>query len=211
MAINALRNSQTISTETKGSISDVRISYPPELVAGFRSLFGAGKTYDFMLHTSSTQAATGGGVIAGYAAWTPSAFAEWSALAALFDETRLVSAAISWTTSFGPTSTAIICQIVLAPDFVVSGSASTFTPITRLAHSREFAIHTPGPGGASTLHAKVRVPRGRVYAIITSPTSSTVDCGWNGQWSFASNIVTTPSINYAFLVLRNIGRFRCRA
>jgi len=212
-AICALLNSQIVSTtEEKGSITAVRYTYPPSLLTAFRGLFSAQSGYKFMLHSSSTQASIGGGVFLGYLAWTPSAFSEWSALSALFDECKLLSSHVTWTTAFGPTSTAIICQVSLAPDFITNGSSpSGFTAVDRLAGSTEFAVHTPGAGGASTLRRRAVVPKSRVYASTASPTSSTVDCGCNGQWSFASNIVTTASINIAFVVLRNVIRFRCRA
>jgi len=165
-----------------------------------------------MLHNSSTQASVGGGVFLGYLAWGPSSFNEWTALSALFDETRLLTSYCTWTTAFGPTSSAIIVQVCLAPDFVTNGSApSGFTAVNRLAESEEFAVHTPGPNGSSTLHKLAHVPSRRIYAPTSAPTSSTIDCGWNGQFSFASNIVTTASINIAFVTLRNIARFRCRA
>lgn len=213
MAINALRNSQVVVTEEKGARCEVRTSYPSELLLAFRAMFGAGKVYRFMLHSSNTLASSAGGVVGANFAWSPalSSFGEWTALAALFDEVRLNSSHLTWTTAFGPTSTAIIAQISLAPDFVNNGVTSTFTPITRLAQSIEFSIDKPGPAGASTLHRSARVPRGRLWAMTASTTSTTSDIGCNGQWSWASNIVTTVSINYAFIVVRNIVSLRCRA
>jgi hypothetical protein len=212
MALDALQNNATSLTETKGTTSAVRISYPPALLDAFRSLFRAGRTYDFMLHYNTTIASVGGGVLQGYLAWNAtSGYGEWTALAALFDEVKLMSSHLSWTTAFGPTSTAIVVQISLAPDFATNGVTPSFTPVTRLAESIEFSIDKPGVAGASTRLKTARCPPGRLYASTASPISSTLDCGCNGQWSFASNIVTTASINIAFAVMRNVMRFRCRA
>jgi len=211
MAVNALRNSQIVRTETKGLTSDVQVSYPVELLAAFRSLFGAGRGYDFQLHLSGTQASTGGGVVQGYHATTLSAFAEGSALAALFDECRSLRSMLTWTTAFGQTSSAIAVQIALAFDMISTGATTTFTPILRLAGSTEFAIGVPGRGGSYTGHHSRSITRGRLYGMTASPYSSTADVGMNGAWVWASNIVTTVSINYAFTTLRAIVRFRCRA
>jgi len=211
MAITALQGAKIITTETKGALAEVRFSYPPELLQALRGMFGAGRVYSFQLTASSTQAASGGGVISGYFSWDSGNYSEWSALSALFDECRLRSSRLLWSTSYGPTSSAIIVQIALAPNFRLSGTSQTFTPVIRLAESTEFTIDKPGRYGESTLRKSVRMPRGRLWAFTTSTTSSTLDCGLNGQWSFASNIVTTPSINIAFLVQKNVVQFRCRA
>lgn len=211
MAITALQSARVVTTETKGALSEVRFSYPPELLNALKGAFRAGRCYSFQLTASSTQAASGGGVVGGFLSWEAAAYSEWSALSALFDECRLRSSRLTWSTSFGPTSTAIVCQIALAPNFRLLGSTQTFTPVARLAESVEFTIDRPGRYGESTLRKSCRVPRGRLWAYTSSPTSSTLDCGLNGQWSFASNIVTTPSINIAFTVMKNVVQFRCRA
>lgn len=211
MAVTALNGARIVTTETKGALAEVRFSYPPELLQALRGMFGAGRIYAFQLSVSSTQAASGGGVVGGYLGWDGAFYSEWSALSALFDECRLRSSQLTWSTSYGPTSSAIICQIALAPNFRLTGTVQTFTPIVRLAESIEFTIDKPGRYGESTLRRKCRVPRGRLWAYTSSTTSSTLDCGMNGQWSFASNIVTTPSINICFTVMKNVVQFRCRA
>jgi hypothetical protein len=213
-AILALENNRIPSVETKGSFTTVSFTYPPELLRGMRGLFPATKNYDFMIHSSATVASTSGGVINGLFAWNPSvgSYSEWSALAALFDEVRLLSSHLTWTTAFGPTSSAIVTQVSLAPDFDSNGSApSGFTAVSRLAESVEFSVASNlNSTGSSTLKKLVHVPR-RPYARTAVAGTSDPPSGCLGQWSWASAIVTTPSINYAFLVVRNIVRLRNRA
>jgi len=211
-AIDSLQNNKVLrSTEAKGAVT-IDVSYPPELVKGLRAMFPAGRKYEFLLHFNSTLASIGGGVFTGYLAWNAtSSYGEWTALAALFDECKLEQAHLTWTTAFGAASTGIIVQVSLAPDFVTNGVTPTFTPVTRLAESAEFGVEVPGPKGAATMTRVATVPKLRQWALTASPTSSSLDCGMNGQWSYASNIVTTATINVAFVVMRNTARFRNRA
>jgi hypothetical protein len=214
MAVSALTNARTTTTvETKGGHNLVEYTYPAELLTAMKSMFPASKTYRFEVHSSATVAATAGGVIAGSFAWSPGvgSYAEYPALQALFDEVRILRSHLTWTSAFGPTSTAIVAQIALAPDVLNNGvSPSSFTPVMRLAESKFFNIAVPGDGGSYSF-TKVHHLKDRVYSSTASPNPQSPVAGCTGQWSWASNIVTTPSINYAFLVVANTLQFRARA
>jgi hypothetical protein len=213
-----MNNRVPVVTESKAGTSLVSYSFPSELLSSLKGLFPPARPYDFLIHSSATQTSTGGGIVNGAYTWNPStsSFAEWTALAALFDEVVLVSAQMTWTTAFGPTSSGIVAQVSVAPDFVSDATPpSGFTAVTRLAGSSEFNISTGlGSGGSTTIRFSTKLPRDRPYAATSTPSppvTSGPPAGCRGQWSWASNIVTTPSINYAFQVLRNHVRLRMRA
>lgn len=213
MALSGLRNNAVMTTETKGSSSAVQITYPAELVAAFRSLFPARKTYDFQLHSSSILAASAVGVVSGIASWNPtvSSFSEWTALAALFDECKLVEAHLTWSSMLAPTAVYLQSMVSLGPDPAGFLTSPTFTTALRLAESGEFQMGLPGKGGEATLHRVHRVPPYRVYALTSNPVSNLVDCGMNGLWAFASATATTNSLIYAYTTQRLWVRFRQRA
>jgi hypothetical protein len=178
-----------------------------------RGLFRAGKTYDFLLHANGTiaTAAITGTFTGNSANWSPAvtSFSEWTALAALFDEVVLRSSHFAVTSAFGPTSTSIIIQVVIAPD-IDTVNPSTFTPIQRIAESEVFHCYnmstTPGR------FTKVHRIRGRPYATTAIPAgASGTPSGCLGQWVFAQNIAGTPSINYFFYTMENVVRLRNRA
>lgn len=212
-AVTALNfNKITRTSESKGAaISETY--YPPELLKGLRGMFSAGRTYDFQIHVSVTMATVGGGVFNTAIAWDPAAvtYSEWTALAALFDEVVLLQAQLDITSAFGPTSTAIIFQVAVAPDLDrSSGSTPTFTAITRLAESEYF--HCYNMASKPGVFTKVHRLRRRPFAITSTPGGAAgTPSGCLGQWSFASNIVGTATTNYLFAVLKNTVRLRNRA
>jgi len=199
-------------TESKlGSTSAV--SYPPELLTAMKGMFTTNKVYSFQLHASGTIQSSGGGVLSTRISWdaTVTSFAEYSALSALFDEVVITSAQVDITSAFGPTSTAIIVQFVIAPDRTATGGATpTFTPIQRLAESEVF--HCYNMAAKTGVFTKVHNIGPRPFAAISVAASGSATTGGVlGQFSIASNIVGTATTNYIFWVLRPVYKFRCRA
>jgi len=214
-AVRSLQNNEmkTYVEEGRFGTPKLSITYPPELVAGMRGLFSSSRTYDFQLHASGTIASTGGGVINTRISWDSSvvSYAEWTALAALFDEVKGITAQVDITSAFGPTSTAIITQIMIAPDRDgVSGSAPTYTVTQRLAESEPFHIYLMA--GKPGVFTKVHKIGSRPFATTAVPGgASGTPAGMIGQFSVASNIVTTATINCLFWALKTRARFRNRA
>jgi hypothetical protein len=207
-ALTMLNNNALRISETKGTATEVRVIYPPEILAGVRGLFPAGRSYSFQMHAFGTFATVGGGVFSGTVDWSPSVttFAEWTALAALFDEVKLVRSNLHLTSAFGPTSTAIIFQMVIAPEFGPS-LAAAYTSVQRLAQS---SYHHPVLD-FKTKKISAKIPS-RDWATTGTPAgTSGMIAGCLGRWVYASNIVGTASIAYYFHGLDNIVRFRMRA
>jgi len=223
-AVKALQNNEIKTTvETKSAVKgmphgdapQVMISYPPEILTALRGMFPASKTYVFEIHAAATLASIGGGVFNTTISWSPAvtSFAEWSALSALFDEVVLHSTTLDVNSAFGPTSSAIAVQIAIAPDeTTTSGSTPSFTAVQRLAESEFIHVawlgHSSSPGAWRKTHRVTSRP----YATTAVPAgASGTPSGCLGHWAFASNIVTTPSINLLFVALSQRVRLRCRA
>lgn len=213
MAVTSLENARIMTAETKDGYTSVKYTYPESLLSVMRGLFPSGRSYLFMIHSSATLQATAGGVISSSINFSPAVttFAEWSALAALFDEVKLVSSHLTWTTGLTPVATATPTQICLAPD-LISNAASTpsYTAVQRLAESREFGMG-PFMTSGSSEHAKIRIPLHREFATTATPATTSPPAGCCGAWVWASAVVTTNSTYYAFISLRNVVRLRMRA
>jgi len=220
-AVNALRNNECVrSIEYKDPMDgklkmEKDVTYPPELIKGMRGMFPASKTYSFEIHASTTNGTSGGGVFNTTIPWNPASFtyAEWSALSALFDEVVLCRSQIDITSAFGPTSTAIIFQICIAPD--VSGSAGgtpSFTTTQRIAESEFFHCYLMAKKPGVFTKVKKGINKTRPYALTSTPGgASGTPSGCLGAWCLSSNIVGTPTTNYIFSCVKNVVRLRNRA
>lgn len=218
-ALMALKNNEIKSTVEVKSGGDTatktEIIYPKEILAAMKGMFGAGKAYRFEIHTSLTLASIGGGVFNLTLSWNPGSqtYSEWTALAALFDEVLLIRSHLYLTSAFGPTSTAIIFQVAVAPDeTTTSGGTPSFTTVLRRAESELIHPYLLGRGPDGRFHKAHRISRGRPYATTAAPTgASGIPAGLLGHWAFASNIAGTASINYLFATCTNVISLRCRA
>jgi len=218
-AVMALNNNMVKTTiEGKLGMSEVKVTYPPEILATMRGMFRAQRSYLFQIHASQTMSTIGGGVFNFTFSWNPgsTSFAEWTALAALFDEVLLVKTRLDITSAFGPTSTAIIFQIAIAPDdTTLTGGTPAYTAVQRLAECEYFHCYNMGRTGKSGgpgLFVKSHRVTDRPYATTSAPTGATgTPAGCLGHWAYASNIVGTASINYCFAAMTNVVRLRCRA
>lgn len=207
--VHGLMNSRTLRVSETG---DVKETFPKELVTMGQSLFPAGKTYDFEIHAAANIASSGAGAINGAIDWNPgvSSFSEWNALSALFNECKLVRSQLDITSAFGPASTAIVVQVMLAPNPNASTTGG-YTPVQRLAESEPFHCVWVSKNGTGLLTRKFELPKGRLYAVTSSPAIASPPSGLWGVWSFASNIAGTVSTNYFFYAMKNVVRFRNRA
>jgi len=220
-AVNALENNKIVRmVEYKDphdgkSVHTKDVLYPPELLKGMRGMFPASKIYSFEIHASNVLATVGGGVFTNgdSMSWNPGTvtYGEWSALAALFDEVVLQKATVYINSAFGPTSSAIVFQAVIAPDLDnSSGSTPAYATVQRLSESEY--LHPYEMGVKPGIFIKVHKVKNRPYALTSAPTgASGTPSGLLGGWKIASNIVGTPSINYMFAAMKNVVRLRNRA
>lgn len=198
----------------KGVVMDTKVSYPPELVAAFRGLFGAGKTYDFQMHNNSTQTSTAGGGLLGSITVNPSvtSFAEWSALSSLFDEVVGISSSLDWLSILpAGLSGQTMSDMVLAFDetLLASSAPASALAVYRLAESKTFV--TQLCEGGSGRHRQVRRFVPRAYASIANPATIAPFSGLNGAWVFGNSGLLPVSTATATLYLIVRARFRCRA
>jgi len=220
-AVRALRNNETKSTnEVKGPggsvLMESKITYPSELVAAFRGLFGAGKEYDFQLHNVSTQTSTAGGGLLGSITVNPSvtSFAEWSALSSLFDEVVGISTRIEFLSLIGPAYTssgATQADMVMAFDhtLLASSAPASVLAVYRLADSRTWVAQAAAGGSLKHSQRSRIIPR--VYASIATPATVAPFSGIHGGWAFGNSGLFPVSLGVATLFLTVRARFRCRA
>jgi len=222
-AVDMLMNNRTFS-EPPSPSSDEKlygaaaplslVSFDASVLGVARGLFPSGKRYNFELHAYTGVQANGSGVFNTRLSWDASvtSFAEFSALSALFDEVKVRRAQVDITSSFGPTSTAIIVMCCIAPDRDgTSGATPNFTAVQRLAESEYFHCYLMAgkPGVFTKVHM---IDQDRPWAAVATPGgASGTPSGTIGQFSLASNIATTPSITILFASIKAVYVFRNRA
>jgi hypothetical protein len=218
-AVQALRNNETrVLSEVKSSSGkitmDTKVSYPAELVAAFRGLFGAGKMYSFQLHVVSTQTSTAGGGLLGSVTINPSvtSYGEWSALSALFDEVVGVSSQLDWLTlNASATTGGAVADMVLAFDeqSIASSAPASVLAVFRLAESQTYV---PDFGDAgSGKHRQFRKLTSRYWCSTATPVSVSPIGGLAGSWSFGNSGLYGASVPVATLFLITVAKFRNRA
>lgn len=206
MSVRCLLNNPVRSASARGVLSPE--TYPPELVAALRAGFPAGKVYSFEMHFNATLATDSGGTLQKVVSWDPSvsSFLEWSALSTLFDECLFGGSCLELVSAFGPSSSAIVSMVAVAPDPM--NTATTFPTVQRLSASRVMHVYN----AARVWRASNGPYRGRPWAPISDPGgASGTPAGMIGRWTIANFITATPSTNYLFAALRVRARFRTRA
>jgi hypothetical protein len=193
---------------------ETSVSYPPELLAAFRGLFGAGRTYDFQLHVVTTQTSDGGGGLLGSITINPSvtSFSEWSALSALFDEVVAVSSRCVFTTlnDSGTTGGAMADMVMAFDDTRIASSApASTTAVFRLAQSQTWVMDK-GDGGSGR-HSQSRKLTSRYWCTTSTPATQSPIGGMAGGWSFGNSGLFAVSTAVATVWLTVIARFRNRA
>jgi hypothetical protein len=218
-AIRALRNNETrVTYEAKGTagrlLTESKVTYPAELVAAFKGLFGAGRTYDFQLHYVTTQTSTAGGGLLGSETINPSvtSFGEWSALSALFDEVKGISSTFDWLTLLSPDQAGVtVGDMVVAFDetLLASSAPSSVLSVFRLAESRTFVSQMGSAGSGRHRQNRRFVPR--AYAPTSTPAGITPFMGLCGAWVFGNSGLFPVSTAVATTYMVVHARFRCRA
>jgi len=213
-AVAALRNNLVrVVTESKG-LSKASDTYPPELVGAMRGMFGAGKTYKFLLHNIQSQTSTSGGGFLGAIALSPSvtSYGEWSALSALFDEVKAVSSQIHFvgTTAPSTSASAVPSPIMLALDEQnLNTPPATYLQVARLAQSKSF--HSLSGDAGSGRHSQSRTLLSRSWCNTATPYSQSPVGGCIGCWVFANGIIMAASQEYFVVDFTLVVRLRARA
>jgi hypothetical protein len=216
-ALNGLRNNETrITSEVKGiggKVSmDTKVSYPAELVAAFRGLFPASRTYDFEMHQVTSIASSSGGSTVGFVALSPSvaSYSEWTALSALFDEVKGISTSIDLCTTQLSTNALGIVDMVLAVDEQdLSSIPTSYVSVYRLAESKTFCAQL-GTGGSGR-HRQVRKLTSREWCQVSAPASASPLGGLIGCWVYANSGLFAMSIIVFTVSSITRARFRNRA
>lgn len=207
-AVRALQNVGTRMV-TAGDPGRAEMKFPAEVVNALRSGFVGTKVYRFDMHFNSALATDGGGTLQRIVSWDPSvsSILEWSALSTLFDECLYGGSRLDLVSAFGPSSTAIVSMVGVAPD--PNNSGTTYPTIQRLAESKNCHVYNSGMT-MSFVH-RGPIPN-RPWAPVATPGgASGTPSGLFGRWAVANFIVATPSINYLFAALRVRAHLRFRA
>jgi hypothetical protein len=207
-AIDLINATRYESVESDGSVQNRSFVYDKDMITMAKSLFSPGKKYSFQLHATNTiSAAVTTGIVAFSFALNPgvTSFSEWTALSALFDECRAARSKFQFV-SYG---TAI--PVFLGFDQVTTtGVAPGYANVQRLSGSKYFnAGYCVGGSGHEPHSASIVTERN--YSTTTTPISTTIDVGMNGQWDFVGQATITPSAMVGWAALTVDVNFRCRA
>jgi len=175
-------------------------------------LLGSEKVYRFRMTAAGFGFATGAGTsILTYAAFSPgvTTFAEWSTLAALFDEVVLEQAHLEVTSSINRSATSAAGSFAVATDHVNNGvNPGSYTAVFRLADARSYSIMDWGR--PVIVHNTGKITK-RPWASTGAPVGDgDPPCGMAGQFSVASSTLTTGT-TYLMANLVTITKFRNRA
>jgi hypothetical protein len=212
-----MRNNETrVTSEVKGLggkiVMETKTSFPPELVAAFRGLFGAGREYNFQMHQVLTISSSAGGGTLGFVALSPSvaSYGEWTALAALFDEVVGLASSIDLCTSQLTTNAIGVQDMVLALDEQnLSTDPASYLSVFRLAQSVTFCASL-GTGGSGR-HRQVRRLTSRSWCSTTTPYSVSPVGGLIGCWVYGNSGIFPSSIGVFTVSSITVARFRNRA
>jgi hypothetical protein len=216
-ALCALENTKTLlHTEKKtpsGNSVEVSTVYNQDVLAVMRGLFGSSKEYRFQMHFVSALTTTAGGALLGTLSLSPSvsSYAEWTALAGLFDEVKAYGSSVTFLSTNAPASatTAFEMPMTIAPNHVNLSTAPASTlAVVRLAESNSFN---------STLCVKPHVQHAeyrdseRLWCITGTPYSQSPLGGCIGSWDYGNHSVGGGSTQYFSVIVRLFIKLRCRA
>jgi hypothetical protein len=210
-AIAALYNNSTkvVSESKLGSTS--KIVFNTEVLATLRGLFPSTKTYRFQIHTTSAIVSSGVGLVqvANPANPAIATYSEWAALAALFDECKLISSTLGLTAS-GLTAAKPV-PLWIGFDHITSTAVGVgFGNVQRLAESH--AVHSVLMDAGSGRHRQhMKISPTRLFALTSTPISTTSDIGLNGQWDISGQDNTTFAVVVSYSDVENVVAFRNRA
>jgi hypothetical protein len=218
-AILGLRNNESrVVSEVKGLGGKVtmstKVSYPPELIAAFRGMFGSSRVYEFQMHQVLTVSSSAGGGALGFVAISPTvaSYGEWTALQALFDEAKAVYSEINWTTIL-ITSGFTNADMVLAFDEQnLTSDPSSYLSVYRLASSKCFVSQLGDAGSGRHFQSHTFATRGWCDTATASPPYSVSPMGgFIGCWVYGNSGLFPTSVAVATISSITVGKFRCRA
>lgn len=219
-AVRGLRNNETrVTVEVKGAAgkatSESKLTYPSELVAAFRGMFGTKRVYDFQLHQVLDVISSSGGSTLGYVSITPissppgAVFAEWSALSALFDEVKAIHTQIDWLSAISLASTINITVVMAFDEQNLATDPSSTLSVYRLAEARTFQSLL-GEGGSGR-HVHSHKISSRSWCNTAIPYSQSPIGGMVGSWVFGNDGLFSTSTTVAHVFSITVAKFRCRA
>jgi hypothetical protein len=217
---NAIRGILNNSIETKDPRKPV---LDLDVVAAFRSMFPAGKTYRFDMVTETRVGADGSGSMTQTLSISPAvvSYNEWPALSALFDEVKLVSSKVIFIPLVGSDGSGltgaavavrpIIGAVACGPNYNnISTGPSGYVGVLRLAESVNI-LRLAGENlpGVVMLKPRTDLP----YARTSTPAILDPPCGVLGSFDVAQQggVALTPSFVYYSNVLRTTVVLRNRA
>ena len=203
------------TVETKsGSVFDV------DMLTMARSLFPPGKTYRFDLTSISTVGTNGTGFLRQAVSCNPptASCPEWSALASLFDEVRLLSAQLHFIPLVGTDGTLLSSTgsklstqpVACAFDYDNSTTApASYATVIRLARSGQVARTIGDQSGKVTFKAKI--PEDRLFARTASSYTPDPPSGCVGAFVIDNANALAVSTTFYHITLRLTVVLRNRA
>jgi len=219
-AVRGLRNNEVrLTVEFKApngkASTETKISYPPELVAAFRGLFGSRKQYLFQMHQVLDVVSSSGGGTLGFVAISPSvaSYGEWSSLSALFDEAKAVRSSIAWHSAYvasSATDAGAVPTLAMAMDEQnLNADPGSTLSVYRLAESKTWSSNL-GPGG-SGVQRQAHTFASRSWVATATPFSVSPIGGFIGCWVYGNDGLFANTVTVAHVFSITVGRFRCRA
>jgi len=214
-AVSGLLNNETkVMREVKANEGTERLVlssvYPKELVAAFRGMFSANKEYSFEMRFVTASSTTAGGALLIAIPLSPSvsSYAEWSALAALFDEVKAVETVILVNNvNAGNGNVVFEMPCAIACDHVnLSSTPASTLAVIRLAGSTTFS--TIMRTTAKICKAKFT---DRLWCITGTPYSQSPLGGCIGSWSIGNMSIGAGTTAYISSITRLKVKLRCRA
>jgi hypothetical protein len=217
MALMALDNNKFETAAPAGAAAGSKaarsiVVYDPDVLRSLRGMFPAGRTYDFEMHNVLALSTDGGGSLLapGVLSLSPSVttYAEWTGLAALFDEAKAISTSLEVVTAiWNPAAVAFLNAWTALDEVDLSTAPASTLAVIRIAGSRGFTMS--GESGSFVHHHRQKVGR-RDYCLTGTPFSQSPVGGLIGCWKFGNGVAGTATTQYFTVVLRTIARFRAR-
>jgi len=215
-AVNGLRNNETrVTAEVKGLggkvTSQTKITYPAELLAAFRGLFGSTREYTFQMHQVLDVVSSSGGSTLGFVAISPSvaSYGEWSALSSLFDEVKATESRIAWMSAISLASASNVTIFLAVDEQNLNTDPASALSVFRLAGSNVFQSLL-GEGGSGK-HTQSHVFASRSWCDTAVPYSTSPIGGMIGCWVYGNDGLFATSTTIAHVASDTIIRLRCRA
>ncbi len=169
------------------------------------SVFLPGKTYRFRLTRTAAITTSGAGALSLATSIMPSQFTQYTALLALFTESRLISTRIQWVMQ--GTSKIVPFAFAFYPTWVSGSPSLTFTDIISIPGVKLTNIDRPiVPVRKSEWHAKPA----RNFSAITNASGVDPVGGNIGAWVYAVSTAADASTDIATYLIECDYEFRSR-